>query len=56
VNANDWHGDSIQWGVPPSGFFRARLAGESRHGPTSERLLPGFRYPIADLFKEWDWE
>ena len=21
-----------------------------------EELLPGFRYPIADLFKEWDWE
>jgi Uma2 family endonuclease len=21
-----------------------------------ERLLPGFRYAIADLFKEWDWE
>ncbi|MEW6307124.1 MAG: Uma2 family endonuclease [Verrucomicrobiota bacterium] len=21
-----------------------------------ELLLPGFRYPIADLFKEWDWE
>jgi Uma2 family endonuclease len=21
-----------------------------------ERLLPGFRYPISDLFKEWDWE
>jgi Uma2 family endonuclease len=21
-----------------------------------EDLLPGFRYPIADLFKEWDWE
>ncbi len=20
------------------------------------QLLPGFRYPIADLFKEWDWE
>src|SRR5262249_35033347 len=19
-------------------------------------VLPGFRYPIADLFKEWDWE
>ncbi|MBE7502602.1 MAG: Uma2 family endonuclease [Verrucomicrobiales bacterium] len=19
-------------------------------------LLPGFRYPVADLFKEWDWE
>ncbi|HTL58818.1 MAG TPA: Uma2 family endonuclease [Candidatus Limnocylindrales bacterium] len=21
-----------------------------------EHLLPGFRYPIAALFKEWDWE
>jgi Uma2 family endonuclease len=21
-----------------------------------EHLLPGFRYPIADLFKEWEWE
>ncbi len=21
-----------------------------------EQLLPGFRFPIADLFKEWDWE
>ncbi len=21
-----------------------------------EHLLPGFRYPVADLFKEWDWE
>lgn len=21
-----------------------------------EELLPGFRYPIADLFKEWDWD
>jgi Uma2 family endonuclease len=21
-----------------------------------EELLPGFRYPIASLFKEWDWE
>ena len=21
-----------------------------------EDLLPGFRYPIADLFKGWDWE
>jgi Uma2 family endonuclease len=21
-----------------------------------EQLLPGFSYPIADLFKEWDWE
>jgi len=21
-----------------------------------ENLLPGFQFPIADLFKEWDWE
>jgi len=21
-----------------------------------EQLLPGFKFPIADLFKEWDWE
>ena len=21
-----------------------------------EHLLPDFRYPINDLFKEWDWE
>jgi len=21
-----------------------------------EHLLPGFRYPIANLFKEWDWD
>jgi len=21
-----------------------------------EHLLPGFQYPIADLFKEWDWD
>ncbi len=21
-----------------------------------EDVLPGFRYPIANLFKEWDWE
>ena len=21
-----------------------------------ESLLPGFQYPIADLFREWDWE
>ena len=21
-----------------------------------EHLLPGFKYPLADLFKEWDWD
>src|SRR2546427_8739741 len=38
------------------------------HGPTDrklvgsggfldgEHLLPGFKYAIADLFKEWDWD
>ena len=20
-----------------------------------EQLLPGFQYPVADLFKEWEW-
>jgi len=29
-------------------------------GPGGEldgkHLLPGFRYPISDVFKEWDWE
>jgi hypothetical protein len=24
--------------------------------PDGEHLLPGFRHPVADLFKEWDWE
>jgi hypothetical protein len=22
----------------------------------SEHLLPGFEYPIADLFKDWEWD
>jgi hypothetical protein len=21
-----------------------------------EDILPGFRYPLAELFKKWDWE
>lgn len=24
--------------------------------PDGGSLLPGFRHPVADLFKEWDWE
>lgn len=24
--------------------------------PDGGSLLPGFRYPVADLFKEWDWD
>jgi len=27
-------------------------AGGSLEG---QHLLPGFKYPVADLFKEWDW-
>lgn len=23
--------------------------------PEGEEVLPGFQYPIADLFKEWEW-
>jgi hypothetical protein len=29
---------------------RRRLPNDGEH------LLPGFRYSIADLFKQWDWE
>ena len=28
-------------------------SGAELHG---ESVVPGFRFPIADLFKEWDWE
>jgi Uma2 family endonuclease len=44
---------------------RVQALGVTRHirtfipggtGLDGEHLLPGFRYPIADLFKGWDWE
>lgn len=56
-------GAQIAWVIDPE-----RQRAEICHSPTSrqligsggfldgEHLLPGFRHPIADLFKEWDWE
>jgi len=34
---------------------RRRLIGR-RGSLDGEKLLPGFRFPIADLFREWDWQ
>jgi Uma2 family endonuclease len=34
---------------------RRQLIGSGGH-LEGDPLLPGFRFPIADLFKEWDWE
>lgn len=56
-------GTQIAWGIDPE-----TECVEVCHSPTQRRLvgsggfiegenlLPGFRYPIADLFKDWDWE
>lgn len=56
-------GTRLAWIVHPEEQFV-----EVCHSPTERRLLgpgtfldgeellPGFRFPIADLFKEWDWE
>lgn len=56
-------GTQIAWVIDPD---QQRV--EVCHSPTrralvgsggfldGEYLLPGFRYPIADLFKEWDWD
>jgi Uma2 family endonuclease len=56
-------GTQIAWVIDPD---NQRV--EVCHSPTrrqligsggfldGEHLLPGFRYAIADLFKEWDWE
>jgi Uma2 family endonuclease len=55
-------GSQIAWVIDP-----AIESVEVCHSPTQrkligsggflegENILPGFRYPIADLFKEWDW-
>jgi Uma2 family endonuclease len=34
---------------------RRKLVGSGGH-LDGEAVLPGFSYPIADLFKEWDWD
>lgn len=56
-------GTQIAWVIHPEEQFI-----EICHSPTQrkilgpgavldgEHLLPGFQYPIADLFKDWDWE
>jgi Uma2 family endonuclease len=56
-------GTQLAWVVHPEEQFV-----EVCHSPTKrrilgpgavldgEKLLPGFQFPIADLFKEWDWE
>jgi Uma2 family endonuclease len=56
-------GTRLAWIIDPD----AQLA-EVCHSPTQrqligpggflegEDLLPGFRYPIAELFQEWDWD
>jgi len=55
-------GTKLAWIIHPEERFV-----EICHSPTErqilgpgtdlecEQLLPGFRNPIADLFKEWDW-
>jgi Uma2 family endonuclease len=55
-------GTQLAWVIDPE-----REMVEICHSPTQrrligsgamldgERLLPGFQYPIADLFKEWEW-
>ena len=57
--------------LPEDGFIHEVVDGELVMSPKNnfdheniftrgcfdgEHLLPGFRYSIADLFKEWDWE
>ena len=56
-------GTQLAWIIDPE-----NECAEICHSPTDRKLigsggflegevvLPGFRYPIADLFKEWDWE
>ena len=55
-------GAQLAWVIDPE-----RELVEICHAPTQrrllgpgamldgEQLLPGFQYPIADLFKEWEW-
>ena len=45
--------------LPEDGYFHESPAQRRLLGPggslTGEDLLPGFQYPVADLFKEWEW-
>jgi len=56
-------GTQIAWIInPDTEYVEVCHASDRRKllGPGAdldgEHLLPGFRYPIADLFKGWDWE
>jgi Uma2 family endonuclease len=56
-------GTQLAWIIDPE-----QECAEICHAPTQrkliasgadldgEQLLPGFRYPLADLFKEWNWD
>jgi Uma2 family endonuclease len=56
-------GTQIAWVINPDeqcvevcySLTKRRLVGPGGE-VDGEHLLPGFHYPIADLFKEWDWE
>ncbi len=55
-------GTELAWIIHPEAqFVEVCHSPTDRHilGPGAflegEQLLPGFQFPIADLFKEWDW-
>jgi len=45
--------------LPEDGYLHESPTQRRLLGPggslDGEGLLPGFKYPIADLFKEWEW-
>ena len=41
--------------LPEEGYLHEVVNGELVMSPKSNWLLPGFQYPVADLFKEWEW-
>jgi Uma2 family endonuclease len=56
-------GTQLAWIIDPqtlSAEVCHSLAQRELLGPggelDGEHLLPGFRFPISDLFKEWDWD
>lgn len=57
-------GTQIAWIIDPETEMaevchapdRRRLVGGPGAELDGEHLLPGFRHPLAELFKEWDWE
>jgi Uma2 family endonuclease len=56
-------GTQLAWLIHPEEQFveichspiERKILGAGAH-LDGEQLLPGFHYPIADLFKGWDWE